>query len=81
MFVKLTSGFTGRPLISRNLVLQELWRTGSKSYKLEVTFAIHPIHLYYTIGSTQKQYNSPFCEVKLQISQSIFRYATPFRMA
>ena len=41
MFVKLTSGFAGNPLISRNLVLQELWRTGSKSCKLEVTFAIH----------------------------------------
>jgi len=47
MFVKLTSGFTGRPLISRNLVLQELWRTGSKSYKLEVTFAIHPPFAHY----------------------------------
>jgi hypothetical protein len=42
MFVKLTSGFAGSPLISRNLVLQELWRTGSKSCKLDVTFAIHP---------------------------------------
>lgn len=41
MFVKLTSGFAGIPLVSRNLVLQELWRTGSKSCKLEVTFAIH----------------------------------------
>ena len=29
MFVKLTSGFAGIPLVSRNLVLQELWRTGS----------------------------------------------------
>ena len=43
MFVKLTSGFAGRPLVLRNLVLQELWRTGSKSCKLEVTFAIHLI--------------------------------------
>ena len=42
MFVKLTSGFAGIPLVSRNLVLQELWRTGSKSCKLEVTFAIYP---------------------------------------
>ena len=41
MFVKLTSGFAGIPLVSRNLVLQELWRTGSKSCKLDVTFAIH----------------------------------------
>ena len=45
MFVKLTSGFAGIPLVSRNLVLQELWRTGSKSCKLEVTFAIYLIEL------------------------------------
>ena len=42
MFVKLTSGFAGRALVSRNLVLQDFWKTGSKSCKLEVTFAIHP---------------------------------------
>lgn len=41
MFVKLTSGFAGKPLVSRNLVLRKLWRTGTKSCKLEVTFAIH----------------------------------------
>ena len=41
MFVKLTSGFAGRALVSRNLVLQDFWKTGSKSCKLEVTFAIH----------------------------------------
>ena len=58
MFVKLTSGFTGRPLISRNLVLQELWRTGSKSYKLEVTFAIHP---FVCIARTVKN-----CEGKIK---------------
>lgn len=41
MFVKLTSGFSMVALLSRNLVLQDCWETGSKSYKLEVTFAIH----------------------------------------
>ena len=30
-------------MVLRNLVLQDFLKTGSKSYKLEVTFAIHPI--------------------------------------
>ena len=42
MFVKLTSGFTGAVLLFRKLVLRDFWRTGSKSCKPEVTFAIYP---------------------------------------
>lgn len=51
-FVRLNSGLSnvckinfrlsGVTLLSRNLVLQDCWETGSKSCKLEVTFAIHP---------------------------------------
>ena len=41
MFVKLTSGFTGAVLLFRKLVLRDFWRTGSKSCKPEVTFAIY----------------------------------------
>ena len=58
MFVKLTSGFAGIPLVSRNLVLQELWRTGSKSCKLEVTFAIYLGEILRAVFSfLQKQYS------------------------
>ena len=42
MFVKLTSGFLLPAQLIRNLVLQDFSVTGSKSCKLEVTFAIHP---------------------------------------
>ena len=48
MFVKLTSVFSVVALLYRNLVLQDFWKTGSKSCKLEVTFAIHPEHLLLT---------------------------------
>lgn len=41
MFVKLTSGFLLPAQLIRNLVLQDFSVTGSKSCKLEVTFAIH----------------------------------------
>ena len=51
MFVKLTSGFTGAVLLFRKLVLRDFWRTGSKSCKPEVTFAIYP--LYFIIAETQ----------------------------
>ena len=43
MFVKLTSGFLLPAQLIRNLVLQDFSVTGSKSCKLEVTFAIHHI--------------------------------------
>ena len=38
---KINSRLSGVTLLSRNLVLQDCWETGSKSCKLEVTFAIH----------------------------------------
>ena len=38
---KISSRLSGVTLLSRNLVLQDCWETGSKSCKLEVTFAIH----------------------------------------
>ena len=41
MFVKLTSGLERVMLISRNLILQGFLKSGSKSCKPEVTFAIH----------------------------------------
>ena len=45
MFVKLTSGFLLPAQLIRNLVLQDFSVTGSKSCKLEVTFAIHLCHI------------------------------------
>ena len=53
MFVKLTSGFSMVALLSRNLVLQDCWETGSKSCKLEVTFAIHHIILIIHLSRSQ----------------------------
>ena len=47
MFVKLTSGFLLPAQLIRNLVLQDFSVTGSKSCKLEVTFAIHQEGLTY----------------------------------
>ena len=38
---KINSRLSGVTLLSRNLVLQDCWETGSRSCKLEVTFAIH----------------------------------------
>ena len=43
---KINFRLSGVTLLSRNLVLQDCWETGSKSCKLEVTFAIHPDHSY-----------------------------------
>lgn len=52
-------------MFSRNLVLQELWKTGSKSYKLEVTFAIHLIH-------NNPNTENLFCLLKIQFSDLEF---------
>ena len=68
MFVKLTSGFERVMLISRNLILQGFLKSGSKSCKPEVTFAIHP---YLRVGGGMLNLNSDVPTEMISIIQAV----------